>query len=80
MATRKDHRYAVSFFSIKLDEPIEGIPEEIELYSNRVTTLRPGDKVTVIGKIVIQELEHFPESKIQLIAEHLYNETLKCAY
>ncbi|NVM04618.1 MAG: hypothetical protein HWN67_20005 [Candidatus Helarchaeota archaeon] len=80
MATRKDHRYAVIFFSVKMDEPIEGIPEEITVYSNGVTNIRKGDTVKIIGKIVRNKLELFPEGDIRLIAEHIYNETLKCGF
>ncbi|MFX1449296.1 MAG: hypothetical protein ACFFCM_00555 [Promethearchaeota archaeon] len=80
MATRKDHRWALLLFSIKMDESIEDIPEEITVYSNSVTNIRIGDRVTVIGKIVRYELEQFPEGNLRLEAEHIYNETLKCGF
>ena len=80
MANRKDHRWAVMYFSVKMDEPIEGIPEEITVHTNGILNFRKGDTVKIIGKIVRNPLEHFPDGSIQLNAEHIYNETLKCGF
>ncbi|MFX0133595.1 MAG: hypothetical protein ACFFDN_08125 [Candidatus Hodarchaeota archaeon] len=80
MATPRNHRYAIMLFSFKMDEPIEGIPEEITVSTHGITNLRKGDKVKIIGKIVRNKLELFPDGDIRLMAEHIYNETLKCGF
>nr|MDO8080037.1 hypothetical protein [Candidatus Freyarchaeota archaeon] len=78
-------------FSVKIDEEIEGIPNEIGVYFYHLAKisldpklfqiiLRANDRVTIKGKIKKERLSEFPNYSIIMTAEYIYNETLKCGY
>lgn len=70
-------------FSFKLDELIEGIPDEFLVWG--VTRgghliLRQGDKVIIEGKLVKQTIGKEELEIIEMEAKHIYNSTLKCGF
>ncbi len=75
-------------FVMKLDEKIEGLPEEIVVVISITTGgyrfmsayMRIGDKVIVDGVIKRQIRGKSQLEYIYMIANHLYNENLKVGY
>ena len=82
-------------FVLKLDEKFGGVPEEIVVFSGRLsagyagalsrkkhqaTHIRPGDSIIVIGEM-IREIEGKDKREyFRMHATHIYNETLKCGF
>nr|MDO8080196.1 hypothetical protein [Candidatus Freyarchaeota archaeon] len=66
-----------TYFSIKLEENIGGIPDEILVRVLGVGYFRTGDRVLIQGKIVKIDLKQWDESMFELQADHFYNESLR---
>ncbi len=74
-------------FVLKLDEKIEGIPEELPVFIRPSISLgwkyarvilRPNDKILLHGQIIQDKVKFFKKEEIYVQAKHIYNETLKC--
>ena len=67
---------------IKLDEPIEGVPEEILARSRHFNEFpfQKGDKVKIFGKIIRKKVEYWGKEYIILQPIHLWNETLQVGW
>ncbi|MFX0138621.1 MAG: hypothetical protein ACFFDN_33570 [Candidatus Hodarchaeota archaeon] len=81
---RGDPHYKYYIFSIKLDNKIEGIPEEFIVQCSRRAgigiVLRKNDKVLIDGEIRREYVKHFQVEFICMLSSHVYNETLKCGF
>ena len=66
--------------TIKLDEKIEGIPEEILLRSYGYIYLNKGDIIRVYGIIIKEPLKFWQKDRIYIKAKHIYNETLQYGF
>ncbi len=69
-------------FLLKLEEKIEGIPEEIPVLSQivgmkRFLYIEEGDRVIVHGKFV-QRPTFWKDDHFGMNADHIYNFTRKC--
>ncbi|MFX1451486.1 MAG: hypothetical protein ACFFCM_11625 [Promethearchaeota archaeon] len=82
-------------FIIKLEDKIEGLPEEFVVYSRKAahryspvsrepkiqsTHIREGDYVIIEGQIVQEVIGKENFEIIRMEAEHIYNITLKCGF
>ena len=65
-------------FKIKLDEPIEGIPDEI--FVGRAGLVREGDKIHLMGELMKYTQKYFKKEYFVFLAKHLWNETLQCGH
>ena len=67
---------------IKLDDPIEGVPEELIARSRHFNEFpfQKGDKVKIFGKIVRKRVEFWGKEYIILEPTHLWNERLQVGW
>ncbi|MFX1451163.1 MAG: hypothetical protein ACFFCM_10000 [Promethearchaeota archaeon] len=83
--------YFMISFSMKFEDEIEGLPKELVVIFLKSIAfrfnsdmlqifLRQDDKVIVKGKIIKKQLSSFSKESIVMVAENIYNETLKCGY
>ncbi|NVM03279.1 MAG: hypothetical protein HWN67_13140 [Candidatus Helarchaeota archaeon] len=68
--------------TIKMDEKIEGVPEEIVMRfrAHQYTYIKEGDIIRVYGKIIQETLKFWQKDRIYLKADHIYNEILQCGF
>ncbi len=83
-------------FVMKIDDKIEGIPEEFVVYSTSLrsaydyqsgsnkrtlsTQIRQGDSLVVEGELIQEFLGNENLELIRMGAKHIYNVTLKCGF
>lgn len=75
-------------FIIKLDERINGIPEEFTVFASKTyksgglfsTHMREGDIVKIKGQILQTRIKAWQTDVIFMKADHIFNETLNFGY
>ncbi|NVM00970.1 MAG: hypothetical protein HWN67_01425 [Candidatus Helarchaeota archaeon] len=83
-------------FVIKIDDIIEGLPEEFVVYSSSLrsaydrqsggskrtlsTQIRQGDSLVIEGEIIQEFIGNENLELIRMGADHIYNITLKCGF
>ena len=73
-------RGILNCFSIKLDEKIEGIPQELIVKSYHFPYLRIGDKVKINGEIVEKRAIKWDLPSFYIYARNIYNLTLQIGF
>ncbi len=74
-----ERRYG-TYFSIILDEKIEGIPHEIEVKFSGALYVRKGDEVEIIGELIEEFSKTWNRSIFKINAQHVYNHQLQSGY
>lgn len=71
------HGGAQAKFVMKLEENIEGVPDEILVQTTQFGHFGKNDKVILEGKVFRINFKHWDKLFYSLIAEHYYNESLQ---
>nr|MDO8081082.1 zinc ribbon domain-containing protein [Candidatus Freyarchaeota archaeon] len=69
--------FAEAYFVMRLEENIEGVPDEILVFTSKFGYFGVGDEVTLQGKIIKEDLGQWGRPMYIIFADHYYNESLQ---